>query len=69
MKILLPLMKVVAISSGTLFANEAAPKDSYADAIAWYGTLTSGLMAAKDTNRPILLVSAAPHCHGVSGIW
>lgn len=37
--------------------------------VAWYGTLTSGLQAAKAANRPILLVSAAPHCLGVPGIW
>ncbi len=37
--------------------------------IAWYGTLKSGLAEAKRSNRPILLVSAAPHCTGVPGIW
>ncbi len=37
--------------------------------IAWYGTLASGLEAARRHQRPILLVSAAPHCHSVSGIW
>ena len=44
-------------------ADEVAPR------IGWYGTLESGLAAAKRTGRPILLVSGAPHCHGVSGIW
>ena len=37
--------------------------------IAWYGTLKSGLAEAKRSGRPILLVSAAPHCTGVPGIW
>ena len=37
--------------------------------IAWFGTWTGGLAEAARTGRPILLVSAAPHCHGVSGIW
>src|SRR5262249_29056826 len=37
--------------------------------IQWYSTLKSGLAAAKLTGQPILLVSAAPHCAGVSGIW
>jgi hypothetical protein len=37
--------------------------------IAWFGTWEAGLAEAKRTNRPILLVSAAPHCHGVPGIW
>ena len=40
-----------------------------ADRIAWYSTLKQGLAVAKTTGRPILLVSAAPHCHGISGIW
>lgn len=37
--------------------------------IAWFGTWEGGLQEARRTQRPILLVSAAPHCHGVSGIW
>ena len=39
------------------------------DRIAWFGTLEAGLAEARRTNRPILLVSAAPHCHSVPGIW
>lgn len=37
--------------------------------IAWYGTLATGLEEAARSQRPILLVSAAPHCLGVPGIW
>ncbi len=37
--------------------------------IQWYATLESGLREAKRTGRPILLVSAAPHCAGVCGVW
>lgn len=37
--------------------------------IAWFGRLSDGLAEAKRTNRPILLVSAAPQCEGVPGIW
>lgn len=37
--------------------------------IGWYGTLQSGLAAARQNGKPILLVSAAPQCLGVSGIW
>lgn len=37
--------------------------------IAWFGTWEGGLAEAQRTGRPILLVSAAPHCHNVSGIW
>ena len=37
--------------------------------IVWFGTLKAGLAEAKRTNRPILILSAVPECHGVSGIW
>jgi Spy/CpxP family protein refolding chaperone len=37
--------------------------------IQWFATLDRGLAEAKRTNRPILFLSAAPHCAGVSGIW
>ena len=37
--------------------------------IAWYSTWDSGLAAAQQSGRPILLVSAAPHCHQVPGMW
>lgn len=37
--------------------------------IAWYADWDTGLAEARRTNRPILLIAAAPHCHHVSGIW
>lgn len=37
--------------------------------IQWYATWESGLREAQRTGRPILLVSAAPSCAGVCGIW
>lgn len=37
--------------------------------IAWHGTWQDGLAAAKAAKRPILLVSAAPHCKQIPGIW
>ena len=37
--------------------------------IQWFATWDSGLDEANRTGKPILLVSAAPHCAGVSGIW
>lgn len=37
--------------------------------IAWYGQLKDGLAEAKRSGRPILLVSAAPQCQNVSGMW
>lgn len=38
-------------------------------AIAWYGTWTGALAEAARSGRPILLMSAAPQCHGISGLW
>ena len=40
-----------------------------AGGIAWHGTWERGLAAAKSAGRPILLISAAPQCHGISGLW
>lgn len=37
--------------------------------IAWYGVLADGVAEAKATNRPIMLLSAAPQCAGVPGMW
>ena len=37
--------------------------------IAWFGTWDPGLAEAKRTGRPILLMSAAPFCGGVPGMW
>ncbi len=39
------------------------------EAIAWYTDLEAGLAEAKRTDKPILLMSAAPSCSGVSGVW
>lgn len=39
------------------------------DKIAWYGNLRDGLNAARATGKPIMLVSAAVQCKGVSGIY
>jgi len=37
--------------------------------IQWYASLDGGLKEAQRTGLPILLLSAAPHCAGVSGTW
>lgn len=37
--------------------------------IVWHGVLQDGLTEARETGRPILLISAAPQCAGVSGMW
>src|SRR5947209_1965343 len=37
--------------------------------IQWFASWESGWREAQRSGRPILLVSAAPHCAGVSGVW
>jgi hypothetical protein len=37
--------------------------------VAWYTTWDTGLAEAKRSNRPILFMSAATTCSGVSGVF
>ena len=37
--------------------------------VQWFTSWEAAKAEAEKTGRPILLVSAAPHCGGVSGIW
>ena len=37
--------------------------------IQWYGTWEAAKREAKRSERAILLLSAAPQCRGISGIW
>jgi hypothetical protein len=37
--------------------------------IQWFATLERGQAEARRTGMPILFLSAAPHCGGISGIW
>lgn len=37
--------------------------------IQWFGTLEGGLNEAKRTGKPILLMSGAPQCRTISGLW
>lgn len=37
--------------------------------IQWFATLTDGLAEAKRTGKPLLFLSAAPHCGGIPGMW
>ena len=53
-------------------AKKERPAEKEASAgggISWFATWDSGLREAPRSGRPILLVSAAPHCAGLSGIW
>lgn len=68
MKIFMRNMALIALSLGQgLAAVHAEPQRS--EKIAWFGTLDAGLLAAAESNRPMLLISGAPHCHGVPGMW
>lgn len=52
--------------------QERPPTDDTAsngEAVQWFATLERGLAEAKRTGKPILFLTAAPHCGGVSGIW
>ena len=46
-----------------------SPTAAQSGGIAWFGTWERGHAEAQRSGRPILLVSAAPHCHEVSGLW
>lgn len=64
------MMRFINLSLVTLFAASLFPPVHAAGPkIAWYGQLKDGLAEAKRSGRPILLVSAAPQCQNVSGMW
>jgi hypothetical protein len=60
-------MKLIYVCMTALFACALATADS--ERIAWFGTWEGGLAEAQRTGKPIMLVSAAPHCHQVPGVW
>jgi hypothetical protein len=64
MRVLICLVLTTSVSSS--FAQR---KPEIPSGIAWHGVLTDGLADAKATNRPIMLLSAAPQCAGVPGMW
>ena len=64
----------LALLAAAVFGQGRPPgpslvKPQEGERMAWFGTLEKGLAEARRTNRPILFVAAAPHCHSVSGIW
>ena len=63
-----PLAFAWLLGAWLLGATTVANADEKPKVI-WYGTLQGGLAEAKRSNRPILLLSAAPHCQSVSGVW
>ncbi len=49
--------------------GECRSEENPAERIVWHANLKRGLALAKQTNRPIFLVSGAPSCLGVPGVW
>ncbi|MDA0768434.1 MAG: hypothetical protein O3A92_16610 [Verrucomicrobia bacterium] len=58
----LPLLALLPLGLATAHANPA-PR------IAWWPTIAQGQAEAARSGKPILLLSAAPQCHNVPGIW
>jgi hypothetical protein len=56
---------VLLLLQMTCLVGIAKPKAG----VTWYSSWEAGLKQAQATQKPILLVSAAPHCHNVSGMW
>ncbi|MFP6751688.1 MAG: hypothetical protein VB855_08430 [Pirellulaceae bacterium] len=65
MKKIMILGTALLLAAGTLVRAE---ENSIAR-IAWYGNLADGLAEAERSGRPILLISGAPACLGVPGVW
>jgi hypothetical protein len=63
----LSLSAAVAITVSLAAQQQQSPSTPHA--ITWFGTWKQGLAEAKRTGRPILLISAAPHCRNISGLW
>lgn len=50
-------------------APAVAEKFQHPKGIAWIGTWDTARAEAKRTGKAILLLSAAPQCRGIPGIW
>ena len=71
-KVAIAMSAVLAVGIGVCAQEKHSRTDGHQRSfggIHWYSTLDSGLAAASKTGRPILFLSAAPHCGGVSGVW
>ena len=60
---------IIPLAIACVIALPAKAQTKKSSQIAWYGTWTQGLAEAKRSGRPILLISAAPHCRNISGMW
>ena len=72
---ILPLSLLVALSLSGWAQDRGGPpgpglvEPIEGPRIAWFATWEGARAEARRTGRPILLVSAAPHCHNISGLW
>ena len=60
-------LATLALMGGLVQLLAAEPNP--APRIAWHGNLAEGLAEARRSGRPILLVSGAPACLGIPGVW
>lgn len=61
------LLSFAIVASSSVMASSQTP--ARPAGIQWFTDLEAGQAEAKRTGRPILFVSAAPHCGGISGMW
>ncbi|MBT7640770.1 MAG: hypothetical protein HN598_09845 [Planctomycetes bacterium] len=75
---LLPLKEPPALPESAIQASQVpgvetdSPADfrsQYPAGVAWWGTWEGATGEARRSGKPILLLSAAPQCHGIPGIW
>lgn len=62
-------MMSIALMGACLTGVYASEPGAESGGIQWFATLKTARAEAERTGRPILLISGAPHCAGVSGIW
>ncbi|MDA1195766.1 MAG: hypothetical protein O2894_11350 [Planctomycetota bacterium] len=61
---------LVVVFVAALFAPASAEdKQPAPGGIQWFATWTDAAAEARRTERPILLIAAAPHCRNISGMW
>ena len=59
----------LAPPQGASYGGSVPGSKQVVPGIAWFGVLEDGLEQARQTGKPIMLISAAPQCTGVPGMW
>lgn len=59
----------IFLAIGLVIMGVRSADASSEEGIAWIPTINQGLTEARRLNKPVMLISAAPACAGVSGIW